>query len=59
MSRKDYELIAAAIRDVRASHPAYVEGADAVAAKLAHALQCREPRFDRSRFIAACRNPAT
>lgn len=57
MTRKDYELIAAAIR--RASDaPGYAERNKFVSMELADALYRDNPRFDRSRFLAACGVPA-
>lgn len=66
MSRKDYELIAAAIHrsrmakevDQRAKmaklNAAAVEGVRLVAIDLAASLAADNPRFDRRRFLAAC-----
>lgn len=55
MTKKDYELIAKAIRDV------YLYGIDVdkgtlddVARSLAAHLATTNPRFDRERFIKAC-----
>lgn len=65
MSRKDYEAIAAAVREVRAlfaaeaRHP-YPErddvliGIDATVKAVADALANDNPRFDRTRFLVAC-----
>jgi hypothetical protein len=63
MTRKDFELIAKALRDARPIRPANsghvgVDGAhtgiDNTAHELARALQATNPRFDMARFIAAC-----
>lgn len=54
MSRKDYELIADAIRDVIEDHKGDLTSADAVARKIADALSRDNPRFDSKRFITAC-----
>lgn len=60
MTRKDFELIAAAIRDSRphaygAPHER-VETVqfDRTATEVAIALSETNPRFDRGRFLAAC-----
>jgi hypothetical protein len=59
MSRKDYELIAAAIKfelnkwgDLTSS--AEVQMTRAVAGSIAEALKRDNPRFDSIRFIRAC-----
>ena len=56
MSRKDYELIAAALRACR--HEAESEAAamrsDYIAATLAKALKEDNHRFDAGRFLMAC-----
>ena len=49
MTRRDFELIAAAVR--KASENGLT---DHVATALARALAGTNPRFDRARFIAAC-----
>jgi len=56
MTKKDYELIAAAIKDNREYDPmeCYAEALDDVARSLATALQRDNPRFDRDRFLKAC-----
>ena len=52
MSRKDFELIASALRDCQGTlcitHQLYV------AQMLARKLAITNPRFDRQRFIEAC-----
>jgi hypothetical protein len=68
MTRKDFELIAAAIRDARPLTPvnecstetgrhrlqAAHAALDNAATFLAERLQQQNPRFDRARFVAAC-----
>lgn len=54
MTRKDYVLIAAALKDARASTPeANHVGVDVAASNIAHALARDNPRFDRARFLKA------
>lgn len=61
MTRKDYELIAAALRSSRATNytgsenrALYNNGVDNAAHNIARALQRDNPRFDRERFLVAC-----
>ena len=58
MTRKDYELIAAATRDALHSARPWSEdkeeGIRLTARSIADALAADNPRFDRSRFLAAC-----
>lgn len=59
MSRKHYELLAAALREARRDEDFELEpGADGVATiicrHLADALASDNPRFDRERFLKAC-----
>ena len=61
MTRKDYELIAAAIAAVarhNATDDDYREGwhgaTSAASHRLADSLASTNPRFDRSRFLKAC-----
>ena len=61
MTRKDYELIAAALAATnqhKATDDDYREGwfaaASSVAHRLADSLASDNPRFDRARFLAAC-----
>jgi len=63
MTRKDYELIAAAIAGQHSEIPsdepkvwesAYKCGVTDAARALADALAEDNPRFDRARFLAAC-----
>lgn len=56
MSRKDYQKIAALLKDVRersSDRPA-PEVLDMVAAGLSAIMQADNPSFSRSRFLAAC-----
>lgn len=60
MTKKDYELIAAAFaeaRDEMADHPGRIAGSAQVARRLASALRSTNPRFDRDRFLTACGLP--
>lgn len=52
MTRKDFELIAATVRDELMGHNA-VEP-EMVAVKLADMLMDENPRFDYERFLKAC-----
>ena len=62
MTKKDFELIAAALKEARmhwiiAETPdadSFRAGLYAAAKELAHALSTTNPRFDRERFLAAC-----
>lgn len=64
MTRKDYQLIAEAIREARSISPGAVvvapstryhdDGVDTAARYLASALERDNPRFDRARFLKAC-----
>ena len=65
MTRKEFELIAAALRDARppralrdAAHAASIVAAgkaiDDVARELATRLAATNPRFNRARFLDAC-----
>lgn len=56
MTRKDYVLIAGAVKEARdASHTPYLrEGIEKAASHIATALQFDNPRFDRDRFLKAC-----
>jgi hypothetical protein len=61
MTRKDYILIAAALKEAKRQIPEggahatweYIANATA-ACVLAHSLASDNPRFDRARFLAAC-----
>ena len=59
MTRKDYILIAAALRDARSSFAAmpnitvYTNGVDNAATRVADALSRDNPRFNRERFLKA------
>lgn len=60
MTRKDFELIAAAIKEAQTMFPASDAGSCArlgartVAIELAARLRATNPRFDREKFLAAC-----
>ena len=59
MTRKDYELIAKAIADLRNATGAvmgeeFQHGAKQAAQYIASALASDNPRFDRERFLKAC-----
>lgn len=60
MTRKDFQLIADAIKEARTMFPDTVSGdgarlgADAVAVELASRLRATNTRFDREKFLAAC-----
>ena len=61
MTRKDYVLIAAALRDtllINCPSAEYLAGAEAAsysaASRVADALSRENPRFDRARFLQAC-----
>ena len=55
MTRKDYQLIAAALKDALGAvdHPERV-GAVLAAQELAHRLAIDNPRFNRKLFLEAC-----
>jgi len=58
MTRKDYVLIAAALREARSNYSLpnvaiYHNGIDNAAHRLADALGRDNPRFDRERFLDA------
>lgn len=58
MTRKDYILIASTIAEVRAKYArghAANEFLDTVAIELADKLARDNPRFDRTRFLKACK----
>ena len=58
MSRKDYIAIAAVFRHVAAEHTPDSPGrvtVDTLAEDVASVLQNDNPRFDRSRFLTACK----
>jgi hypothetical protein len=58
MTRKDYELIAATIRNARLQGSYHTDEAESmrelIAAHIAHELANDNPRFDRARFLKAC-----
>jgi hypothetical protein len=55
MTRKDYQLIATALKDALGAvdHPQRV-GAVLAAQELAYRLRDDNPRFDRKKFLEAC-----
>jgi len=55
MTRKDYQLIAAALKDALSAfdHPKRA-GAVLAAQELAYRLRDDNPRFDRKKFLEAC-----
>ena len=55
MTRKDYQLIAGALKDALGAidHPQRA-GAVLAAQELAYRLRDDNPRFDRKRFLEAC-----
>lgn len=62
MTRKDFELIAKAMRAARndyadnsLTHSTARRGIDNAIAELSYALADTNPRFDRARFVAACK----
>lgn len=56
MTKKDFELIAQALRDWRRQDMriAHSHNADCLCVKFANLLQKKNPRFDRGRFLSAC-----
>lgn len=54
MTRKDYVLIAAAVREERERFSNRNPGADDLVRALADSLAADNPRFDRARFLKAC-----
>lgn len=61
MTRKDYELIAQTIRDIRISTSvrgqdilSRIEIRDDIARLFAESLANTNPRFDKARFLQAC-----
>ena len=65
MTRKDFELIANAIKATRANHERdaaagfqyqadFMDGVNAATYTLADALATTNPNFDRARFLKAC-----
>lgn len=60
MTRKDYVLIAEAIRDsVQHSGELERKAIEGTAKYVSYALRRDNPRFDRGRFMAACGFPAS
>lgn len=56
MTKKDFELIAAAVVRTRAMYPgeAHRYALNDVSMTLADALATTNPRFDRAKFLQAC-----
>ena len=50
MTRKHYEIVAAAVASITTRSDRWL-----IANKLANGFEKENPRFDRDRFIAACR----
>lgn len=63
MTRRDYVLIAAALKEARervkhaANTPSFLMGCDSATLSLAHTLASHNPRFDRPRFLVAAGMP--
>ena len=60
MTRRDYVLIAGALKTARAKlipYPAQAVGCDTATHELAQVLGKTNPRFDRTRFLAAAGVP--
>lgn len=68
MTRKHFSMIAQTVRNARLTYPAggydtpaeaekYREIFDGIAADFARKLAAENPRFDRSKFLAACGVP--
>jgi len=55
MTRKDYEIIAAAIKNAAMRAGNDSETVDTIVYEIAHQLALDNPRFDADRFAAACR----
>lgn len=53
MTRKDFELIAAVIRDARLERPLYRPAWDYIAKDFARELRGTNANFDRDRFLRA------
>jgi len=54
MTRKDYELMVAALTAVRAESPSDSVSYEGICRQLTTVLQRDNPRFSRDRFLAAC-----
>jgi hypothetical protein len=58
MTKKDFELIAETIQSTwRKRLVAHKHGPDCVCSTLANALQKKNPRFQRGKFLVACLPP--
>ena len=56
MTKKDYELIASVIkRSTEWTKPVHIWDKEQIACGLAEALQAQNPKFNRSKFMKACR----
>jgi hypothetical protein len=54
MHKKDYELIAGILRDLKPSDPARLDTWERIVHSLAMALDREHYKFDRRRFIRSC-----
>jgi hypothetical protein len=54
MTKKDYVLIAKAIKDAQEFYPHGDSRSYSIACYLSDALETDNPAFDRSRFLEAC-----
>lgn len=54
MSKKDYELIAAAIASEKTAVEALERSRSAIANAISYRIQQSNPRFDAARFLKAC-----
>jgi hypothetical protein len=54
MTRKDYELMVAALTAVRAESSSDSVSYEDICRSMSSALQTDNPRFSRDRFLAAC-----
>jgi hypothetical protein len=54
MTRKDYVLIAKAIKGTYFGNKTWVRNCEQISDTIARALQSDNPRFDKGRFLKAC-----
>lgn len=54
MTKKDYELIAGALRKLAAVGPVNAAASESASIALAVAFSADNPRFNRDTFLAAC-----
>lgn len=54
MTRKDFELIAAAVARTTSDHPKAAEMRQRIISNLAHDLATTNRAFDHTRFVIAC-----